>query len=209
MSKAAAGGAVTTQSQSGSAPGERSAVQCWSASDQTRAVQAEIVRRLRLNPSGVPDRLARLFRAARRYNRRIGRGNGRRLVRTQFSKTVVFVFERYRARRNLRQVVPMFEGWDAVVLWPAAQFAFTMSFHIVFPRLLDRACQLSWRCSKRCGSATGREVYHQPVQLLAEDLRRRLRHGRGVGHRDVLPVRHQLVGLLRQDRPGDRPADGL
>jgi cytochrome d ubiquinol oxidase subunit I len=27
---------------------------------------------------------------------------------------------------------PMFEGWDAVVL-ARAQFAFTMSFHIVFP----------------------------------------------------------------------------
>ena len=33
---------------------------------------------------------------------------------------------------NLRRVVPMFEGWDAVVL-ARAQFAFTMSFHIVFP----------------------------------------------------------------------------
>jgi cytochrome bd ubiquinol oxidase subunit I len=29
-------------------------------------------------------------------------------------------------------VVPMFEGWDAVVL-ARAQFAFTMSFHIIFP----------------------------------------------------------------------------
>src|SRR6187455_3762675 len=29
-------------------------------------------------------------------------------------------------------MVPMFEGWDAVVL-ARAQFAFTMSFHIVFP----------------------------------------------------------------------------
>src|SRR5260370_12971382 len=31
-----------------------------------------------------------------------------------------------------RRMVPMFEGWDAVVL-ARAQFAFTMSFHIVFP----------------------------------------------------------------------------
>src|SRR5207237_4510759 len=29
-------------------------------------------------------------------------------------------------------MVPMFEGWDAVVL-ARAQFAFTMSFHIIFP----------------------------------------------------------------------------
>src|ERR1700682_3028310 len=29
-------------------------------------------------------------------------------------------------------MMPMFEGWDAVVL-ARAQFAFTMSFHIVFP----------------------------------------------------------------------------
>src|SRR5690349_16951279 len=38
----------------------------------------------------------------------------------------------YCGRRNSRQVMPMFEGWDAVVL-ARAQFAFTMSFHIIFP----------------------------------------------------------------------------
>ena len=56
----------------------------------------------------------------------------------------------------------MFEGWDAVVL-ARAQFAFTMSFHIVFPAfsiglasylavlealwLVDRARGLSSTCS--------------------------------------------------------------
>jgi len=47
------------------------------------------------------------------------------------------------------------------------------------------------------------------VPLLAEDLRDRLRDGRRLGDRHVLPVRHQLVGLLRQSGRGDRPADGL
>ena len=35
----------------------------------------------------------------------------------------------------------MWDGFDAVTL-ARAQFAFTMSFHIIFPGLLDRACEL-------------------------------------------------------------------
>ena len=75
-------------------------------------------------------------------------------------------------------------------------------------RLLDRACQLPRGAGGALAVDRARGL-HQPVQLLAEDFRHRVRHGRGVGHRDVLPVRHQLVGVLRQDRPGDRPPDGL
>ena len=46
-------------------------------------------------------------------------------------------------------------------------------------------------------------------QVLAEDLRRRLRHGRGLRHRHVLSVRHELVRLLEQGRAHHRAADGL
>ena len=76
------------------------------------------------------------------------------------------------------------------------------------PGVFDRAGELS-RGARGALAVDRPRGLHQPVQLLAEDLRGRLRHGRGVGHRDVLPVRHQLVGILRQDRPRDRPADGL
>ena len=99
------------------------------------------------------------------------------------------------------------ELFDALML-ARLQFAFTISFHIIFPAftiglasylavlealwLADRPRRLSRR-----------------LQLLEEDLRRHLRHGRRVRHRHELPVRHQLERVLRQDRPGARPADGL
>ncbi len=70
-----------------------------------------------------------------------------------------------------------------------------------------------WRaispCSKGCGCGPETTSIMQAVRLLEDDLRRRLRHGRRLGHRHVLPVRHQLVGVLRQGRAGARPADGL
>ena len=40
----------------------------------------------------------------------------------------------------------------------------------------------------------------RPLQLLEEAVRGRVRHGRRVGHRDELPVRHQLERVLRQGR---------
>ena len=50
---------------------------------------------------------------------------------------------------------------------------------------------------------------HPPVQVLDQDLRRGLRHGRGLRHRHVLPVRHQLESFLRHHRPRARTPDGL
>src|SRR5213075_2091272 len=103
-------------------------------------------------------------------------------------------------------MVPMFEGWDAVVL-ARAQFAFTMSFHIVFPAFsIGLASYLA--VLEALWLWTGREVfinlfnYWLKIFAVAFGMR-------GVGHRDVLPVRHQLGRVLRQSRPGDRSADGL
>ena len=51
----------------------------------------------------------------------------------------------------------MFEGWDAVVL-ARAQFAFTMSFHIIFPAFsIGLASYLA--VLEALWLATGREVY--------------------------------------------------
>jgi len=92
----------------------------------------------------------------------------------------------------------MFEGWDAVVL-ARAQFAFTMSFQHRIPAFSDRACQLSrglealWLWTGARSSST--------CQLLAEDLCRRLGMGVVSGIVMVLPVRHQLVGLLDKTAP--------
>src|ERR1700689_5533348 len=49
-------------------------------------------------------------------------------------------------------------------------------------RLLDRTCQLS-RGAGRALAVDRTRGLHQPVQLLAENFRHRLRHGRGVGPR--------------------------
>ncbi len=101
----------------------------------------------------------------------------------------------------------MFEGLDAIFL-ARLQFAFTVSFHFIFPAFSIGLA--SYPRGARGAVAVDRpRGLSRPLQLLAEDLRPRLRHGRRVGHRHVLPVRHQLVGLLRQGRAGDRPADGL
>ena len=45
--------------------------------------------------------------------------------------------------------------------------------------------------------------------VLDQDLRGLVRHGRRLGHRPVLPVRHQLEPLLGRRRQRGRPADRL
>ena len=88
------------------------------------------------------------------------------------------------------------------------QFAFIVSFHILFPAftigLADLVAVLEGAVLWRPGGALLRAL-----RVLDEDLRGLLRHGRRVGHRDGLPVRHQLEPLLRHDRQRPRPADRL
>src|SRR3981081_3622142 len=101
----------------------------------------------------------------------------------------------------------MFEGWDAVVL-ARAQFAFTMSFHIIFPAFsIGLASYLA--VLEALWLATGREVFINLFNYWLKIFAVAFRLGGGFGDCAVLPVRHQLVGLLGQDRPGDRPDDGL
>ena len=70
------------------------------------------------------------------------------------------------------------------------QFAFIISFHILFPAFtIGLASWLAF--SKAAGCARGREAL-PAAPLLDEDLRDLLRHGRRVRDRDDLPVRHQL-----------------
>ena len=56
---------------------------------------------------------------------------------------------------------------------------------------------------------TGRNVFLAVFNYWKKIFAAQLRHGRRVGHRHELPVRHQLERVLRQDRPHPRPADGL
>src|SRR4026208_1098261 len=76
------------------------------------------------------------------------------------------------------------------------------------PRVFHRACQLSRRPRRALAPDRPRNV-SQPLSVLAQDLRDHLRDGRRIRDRDVVPVRHELVGVLRPRRPGHRAADGL
>ncbi len=90
----------------------------------------------------------------------------------------------------------MFEGWNAVVL-ARAQFAFTMSFHIVFPAFsIGLASYLA--VLEALWLWTGREVFINLFNYWLKIFA--VAFGMGVvsGIVIVLPVRHQLVGVFRQ-----------
>ena len=83
-----------------------------------------------------------------------------------------------------------------------------MSFHIVFPAItIGLASYLA--VLEALWLRTGRAVYPRPLPVLVEDLRRQLRHGRRLGARDGLPVRHQLERLLALRRQRHRAAARL
>ena len=97
--------------------------------------------------------------------------------------------------------------FDAVFL-ARLQFAFTVGFHIIFPAFsIGLASYLA--VLEGLWLWTGRDVYldlfHYWKKIFA------VVFGMGVvsGHRDELPVRHQLERVLGQDGPGARAADGL
>ncbi len=85
-------------------------------------------------------------------------------------------------------------GLDAFHL-ARIQFAFTVSFHIIFPAItIGLASYLAvleglWLKSKKSHLALA-------VPLLVENLRRQLRHGGGFRAGDGLSVRHQLERFL-------------
>jgi len=103
-------------------------------------------------------------------------------------------------------MMPMFEGWDAVVL-ARAQFAFTMSFHIVFPAFsIGLASYLA--VLEALWLWTGREVFINLFNYWLKIFA--VAFGMGVVSGIVMVYQpHQLVGIRRQDRSGHRPADGL
>ena len=71
------------------------------------------------------------------------------------------------------------------------QFAFTISFHIIFPSFtIGLAAWLT--VLEALHLATGRPAYRVGLRVLAQDLRHRIRPRRGLRNRDGVPVRHQL-----------------
>ena len=89
----------------------------------------------------------------------------------------------------------MFENFDAQIL-ARIQFAFTVSFHIIFPAFsIGLASYLAvleglylWKKDK---------VYLELFDFWKTIFAVAFRHGCRLGHRDVLSVRHELVGVFR------------
>ena len=76
------------------------------------------------------------------------------------------------------------------------------------PGIHDRTGVVA-RVSRSAVAAQARRPYPRSVFLLAAHLRRLVRHGRRIGHRDELPVRHELVEVLHRRRQHHRPAAQL
>src|SRR6056297_302628 len=84
-------------------------------------------------------------------------------------------------------------GFDART--PARiQLAFTAAWRCLFQVLTTGLA--SYRCAQRPVALARRQNISQPVSPLGEDLRDLVCHGRPVRHRDVGPVRDELIGVL-------------
>ena len=101
----------------------------------------------------------------------------------------------------------MFTVFDRLTL-ARMQFAFTISFHFIFPSFsIGLASYLA--VLEALWLRTGKPVYLDLFPLLAEDLCGGLCHGCRFATYHVLPVRYQLVGVFKQGWRRDRAADGL
>ena len=88
------------------------------------------------------------------------------------------------------------------------QFAFTISFHFIFPAFsIGLASYLA--VLEGLWLKTGQAVYLNLFRYWLKIFAIAFAMGVVSGHRHVLPVRHQLVGLLRPGRADRRAAHGL
>ena len=87
---------------------------------------------------------------------------------------------------------------DLALLLSRLQFAFTISFHIIFPSFsIGLAAWLTILEALRM--ATGRSVYRVVFEFWFKIFG--VRDGSGVRHRHGLPVRHELGGSGPHGRP--------
>ena len=88
----------------------------------------------------------------------------------------------------------MFHDADAMFL-ARLQFGFTVSFHFIFPAFsigLASFLAVLEALWLKTGKSLYLDLYKYWIKIFAVDVR----DGRGLRHRDVLPVRHELVGVL-------------
>ena len=96
---------------------------------------------------------------------------------------------------------------DAVLL-SRLQFFWVIALHILLPAFtVGLAAYIA--VLEGLHLTTGAGGIPAPVQVLAQGLRGLVRHGRRLGHRHAVPVRHQLEPLFRRHRRHLRPADGV
>ena len=88
----------------------------------------------------------------------------------------------------------MIENLDPVLL-ARIQFAFTISFHILFPAFTIGLA--SWLAVPRVAMALDRRVLLcTDIPHVGQDFCRNIRHGGGLRRGYVLPIWHQLVSIL-------------
>ena len=93
------------------------------------------------------------------------------------------------------------------LLWHRIQFAFTITFHYLFPQL-TMGLALLIVVFKVARPAPRRRALQRGRPVLGPDLRPQLRHGRRDRHPDGVPVRDQLGAVLPLLRRGRRPGPG-
>ena len=85
------------------------------------------------------------------------------------------------------------------ILLSRLQFAFVVAFHFLLPAFTVGLA--SYIAVLEGLHFTTRAGLPAPLEVLDQDLRGVVRHGRRVRHRDAVPVRHQLEPLLGCRRP--------
>ncbi len=89
---------------------------------------------------------------------------------------------------------PEEHGVDA--FFTRLQFAFTVSFHIIFPCDYDWLSQLPSRVLEGLWLKTRNPVWRLALSVLAQNFCRQLRDGRGLRSGHGLPVRNELERFL-------------
>ena len=93
------------------------------------------------------------------------------------------------------------------LLWHRIQFAFSITYHYLFPQL-TMGLALLIVVFKVAGAALRRRVVQRGRPVLGADLRPQLRDGGRDRHPDGVPVRDQLGAVLQLRRRGHRPDPG-
>jgi hypothetical protein len=97
---------------------------------------------------------------------------------------------------------------DTALILARAQFAFTISFHFIFPAFsIGLASYLA--VLEALWLKTGKEVYMNLFRYWLKIFAIAVWNGRRFRHRHDLSVRHELVGLFGSGRADHRSSHGL